>query len=162
MGDQIFARLWNDGHDRFSADVDLGLRRVAAAVGRKLKALPEAATHGLLMAAAVVASTATLTIATPAGAAQQAPIEVTSRSVAVSYGDLDLRTVAGRETLDGRVRQAARALCQPDIAGITQERFARRACFRDAIADAGVRIDQAAASFAQTRTGGAAISVAAR
>lgn len=40
--------------------------------------------------------------------AQDAPA---SRSVAVSYADLDLGSEAGRETFDSRLRQAVRDVC---------------------------------------------------
>jgi UrcA family protein len=39
------------------------------------------------------------------------PIETVSLSRTVSYGDLDLRTEAGKKELDNRIHQAARRAC---------------------------------------------------
>jgi len=43
------------------------------------------------------------------GLAQDAPVQ--SRTVAVSYADLDLRSDAGRDTFDSRIRNAIRQVC---------------------------------------------------
>lgn len=34
MKDEIWVRVWNDGHDRFSADLDDGFARLGAAMRR--------------------------------------------------------------------------------------------------------------------------------
>lgn len=162
MNDQLFAKDWNDGHERFSADVDKAVHAAGRTLRRRLDGLSDTAKHGLMMVAAVIASATTLALATPAGAAQ-APIEVVAPSVTVSYADLDLRTAAGRQALDDRARQAARQLCQPDLAGVTVERLERRTCYRAAIAGAARQADVAAIAFAENRAFGArAVTVTAR
>lgn len=49
----------------------------------------------------------------------------------VFYGDLDLRSVAGRSTLDRRIRLAARRVCPADALDPSD----RRRCVRDAETD---------------------------
>lgn len=162
MRDAILNAVWDEGHERYSQDLDVRLHAAKHGIKRRISTLPDTARHGLLMVAAVVASAATLTLATPAGAAQ-APIEVTAPSVAVSYADLDIRTRAGRQTLDARTRQAARLVCQPDLAGITAERLERRACYRDAVAGARGQVSAAVTAFARNRpAGGRSVTVTAR
>ena len=34
MQDELWMRTWNDGHDRFSADLDRGFARLAGAIAR--------------------------------------------------------------------------------------------------------------------------------
>jgi UrcA family protein len=158
MRDVIEARVWNKHREAFPARVDRGLRSALKGAVRALRRLPEQARHGLLMGAALAASVTTLTLAGTAPA-MAAEIQVTAPSptVTVSYSDLDIRTAGGAQRLHGRVRQAARQLCQPDIAGLPAERSSRRSCFRTAAARGRLQVDQAVAAvrrnqFAQTRT----------
>ncbi len=68
MNDELLGRMWNDGHERFSADADTRIAAARTGLKRLAQALPDPAVHGLLMVAAVAASLGTLLIASPAGA----------------------------------------------------------------------------------------------
>jgi UrcA family protein len=61
-------------------------------------------------------------------------------SVKVSYADLDLSTIAGAQTLYGRIRTAARSVCGYEGRGVTDQAF-WNACFRGAIADAVAKVN---------------------
>lgn len=84
-----------------------------------------------------------------AGAQSRADITVTAEPVAfVSYGDLNLRTASGVETLNGRVRRAAKQVC--GISNGTEPLYAEmngRTCWRAAVADAQPQIDSAISTF---------------
>lgn len=69
MRDQMFAAVWNDGHDRFSSDLDAMFRRAGSGIARRLDAMPDPVRHAVLMVAAVMASAASLALAVPAAAA---------------------------------------------------------------------------------------------
>jgi hypothetical protein len=68
MRDEMFGRMWEQGHDRFSADLDQRVESGVAGLRRRLRQVSDPALHGLLMVAAVAASLGTLMIASPAGA----------------------------------------------------------------------------------------------
>ncbi len=61
----------------------------------------------LLFAAALAGTAASTTLVSEAASAAQAE----TVSVAISYGDLNLASAAGRATLDGRIRNAVSRLC---------------------------------------------------
>jgi UrcA family protein len=88
-----------------------------------------------------------------APAAAQQPL----RSVAVSYADLDLRSDAGRATLDHRLRIAIRDVCghasPADLAGQNAAADCRRSL-------AGQVAAQREAAFAAVRPGGAIVLAA--
>ena len=75
----------------------------------------------------------------------------TARSVAVSYGDLNLDTPAGITLLYARMRAAARDVCGPrdwqSLAAV-----AWKACYRDALTDAVLAIDSEALSELHRRS----------
>lgn len=56
-------------------------------------------------------------------------------SITVSYADLDIATESGWARLDGRLRVAARSVCdvRPEPESLTRERASSR-CFRSALA----------------------------
>ena len=68
-----------------------------------------------------------------------------SRSVAVSYADLDLGSPAGRQTLDERVAGAVRELCGPSWLLSMNETVQRRHCVREAFASARPQVALAVA-----------------
>lgn len=82
----------------------------------------------IAFAAALVATGLTVLASSPTQAATQH----------VQYSDLDLSTAAGRATLDGRIRQAATAVCRSDhfTLGATQD------CRRESIANARAIMDR--------------------
>jgi UrcA family protein len=102
------------------------------------------------LAALLAASLAT---AIAPAAAQQQPV----RSVAVSYADLDLRSDAGRATLDHRLRIAIRDVCgqasSADLAGQNAVADCRRSL-------GGQVAAQREAAFAAARPGGAIVLAA--
>ena len=73
-----------------------------------------------------------------------------SRSVAVSYADLDLRSEAGRDALDNRIRAAIREVCgtasSSDLRGQNQV----DACRDELAARASAQRDTALASVRQS------------
>lgn len=78
---------------------------------------------------AVVATFITVAAATPLRAE---PV-----SVAVAYGDLNIRSEAGAARLDARIRRAAHQVCgEPDLASLTKVIH----CRRDAIAAAKAKL----------------------
>ena len=89
----------------------------------------------------LIATAATLTAAIlpSAASAQQAP---QTQSVQISYSDLDLRTSAGRQALDGRLRSATNRLCRDGMQSGVTISFERQRCLREARASAqsGARI----------------------
>lgn len=68
MREQMIARIWDEEHERSSADAAARIGAARAGLKRRLKSLPDQAVHGLLMVAAVAASATALTLASPAGA----------------------------------------------------------------------------------------------
>ena len=64
----------------------------------------------------------------------------TSRSIKVSYSDLDLTTQAGAATLYSRIRGAARQVCGYE--GVTYaETSSWRRCFSDAVGNAVAKVN---------------------
>lgn len=85
--------------------------------------------------------------------------------VRVAYGDLDLTSDAGQDTLNQRIRGAVKRVCgpiQPSAAGYLEHKACKRAAFagalsqmRVAVAKAGERKALATSlAFAAPRTGG--------
>ena len=77
--------------------------------------------------------------------ASAATPDMLTRQVAVSYSDLDLSTPADRATLQGRIHQAASAVCTAqgdDVAA----RIASSICRKQAITEASRRMDTVIAS----------------
>ncbi len=154
MRDEMDARLWNQNHEAFSKDLGAALDKAGARARRLNRGVP---TPLKVMVAVLAASVAALS--SPAPAFAQQVVEAPFASIAVPYGDLDIASEPGRRTLAARVRGAASHLCQPDIFASLEERAARRACYRTAIADADAQISRALAA----RPGGTReIAVAAR
>ena len=90
--------------------------------------------------------------------ASNAQAEPTHVSEAVSYGDLDLRTSAGRAALDNRIEAASRRLCQVNGQSSDFGEWVRqRRCFRESMYLARGR---ARVAIAQAQTDG--ISLASR
>lgn len=93
-----------------------------------------------------------------ASAAAEPPVIVEGRaqpdSIVVSYADLNIGSAAGRATLEGRVRGAARTLCLSHVVEPLDVTLDRRRCYRGAIADAGRQIDQAVTRLNGTRLAG--------
>jgi UrcA family protein len=70
-------------------------------------------------------------------------IDGTAPSIQISYADLNLLSEAGRMTLEGRVRGAAKKLC-PEYGVVSlKEAAATRACFEEAVASASPQIELA-------------------
>jgi UrcA family protein len=61
-------------------------------------------------------------------------------SVTVSYRDLDLSSIAGAQTLYGRIKAAARRVCGYEGRNLTDQAF-WNACYRGAIADAVTKVN---------------------
>ena len=60
-----------------------------------------------------------------------APVEVLRDSVRVSYGDLDLATIAGRDAMDARIHRASFHVCQVNRQPLVQQ-FERLQCVNEA------------------------------
>lgn len=79
------------------------------------------------------------------------------RSVTVHYGDLNLQTQAGLQTLYARLQAAARQVCPSEGATTLSAGMSSRACRKDALSaavgDAGI---PALAALHESRTGGPA------
>jgi UrcA family protein len=69
-----------------------------------------------------------------------APALADPRSETVSYRDLDLSTVAGAQTLYGRIKSAARSVCGYEGRGITDQAF-WKGCYQGAISDAVAKVN---------------------
>jgi UrcA family protein len=97
------------------------------------------AVAGLLAAAALPSSAADVT--------EVRANEITERvEIAVPYGDLDLNTAAGQETLQNRIASAARKVCGGgryreigDLRGASR----RQDCFESSMARAMSRVSEA-------------------
>jgi UrcA family protein len=63
-----------------------------------------------------------------------------SRSIKVSYADLDLSTAAGAATLYSRIRSAARQVCGPEGVIYYDMRGWKR-CFNGAVSDAVTKVN---------------------
>jgi UrcA family protein len=100
-----------------------------------------------------VALAAAALAATPAAAQ-----ETVSSQTLVAYGDLNIGSSAGRATLDGRIRAAARVVCGVAQAPGIAEYNTLKACRQSAISAANAQVEQVLAS----RGVGSNIMVAAR
>lgn len=104
-----------------------------------------------------------MTGAAAAATAQEIEVRGAVPTVEVRFADLDLGSFQGREALDGRLRAAARRLCQPATVGPLEEKMARRACYRTALGGARGRVERILAEYNRTRMAGrASVTVAAR
>lgn len=65
------------------------------------------------------------------------------RSERVSYADLDLRTSAGRTTLESRVGRAARRVCRVESSVVMLARQAERRCEAATLEDAHTQMRRA-------------------
>lgn len=82
----------------------------------------------ILAAAALVAGLINVTVAAAPAIAQ------TPASIAVSYGDLNLNSDAGRTVLDRRIAAAATQLCGEALPVELGRAAASRACFSETLA----------------------------
>jgi UrcA family protein len=84
-----------------------------------------------------------------ASLASAASVQVAPTKV-VAYGDLDINGVAGAKALYGRLRAAAREVCEPvrTLDSMYQEVFER--CYAEAMSQAVDRIDSAQLSRVHT------------
>jgi UrcA family protein len=90
-----------------------------------------------------------LLVLTPVPAFAQ---DVTS-SVAVSYGDLNLRSEAGVKVLDRRLANAIRAVCGThDGSAVVAFRFAAQRCVKEKRAEVAALRDSAIAGYLATQT----------
>ena len=90
-----------------------------------------------------------LLVLTPVPAFAQ---DVTS-SVAVSYGDLNLRSQAGVKVLDRRLATAIRVVCGThDGSAVVAFRFAAQRCVKEKTAEVAALRDSAIASYLATQT----------
>jgi UrcA family protein len=104
----------------------------------------------LSIAAALVAT------ALPATAIAQEP--TASASIAVRYGDLDLGTAAGRQSLDSRVSAAVRRVCARVVGGGVEDWIDHWRCLREASARALTSTRLAIAQANRDRASGAALA----
>jgi hypothetical protein len=75
--------------------------------------------------------------------AYSASAEPKVKTLAVSYGDLDLSKPAGAQTLYKRIKAAARHVCGPvDQYTYITPASAFRECFQKAVADAVAQVDR--------------------
>ena len=78
--------------------------------------------------------------------------EVTS-SVAVSYGDLNLRSDAGVKVLDRRLAVAVRAVCGAnDASAVLAFRFAAQRCVKEKRAEVAALRERAIAGYSAVET----------
>jgi UrcA family protein len=82
-----------------------------------------------------------------------------SRTVAIHYGDLDLRSVAGRATLDHRIRHGVRTACGEASPADLKGQNLVAACRRDLAASL---IGKRDAAYAATSRRGAPATLVAR
>jgi UrcA family protein len=68
-------------------------------------------------------------------------------TVYVSFADLNISRDAGIQTLNMRVRGAARQLCVEDGVRPIKEQYQSRMCFNDAIENANAQIENAVANY---------------
>ena len=64
-----------------------------------------------------------------------------TRSVTVSYRDLDLKTIEGARTLYQRLKGAARTVCEGSGVGGVQDVVGFRACFDAALSEAVAKVN---------------------
>jgi UrcA family protein len=101
----------------------------------------------------LIATAATLTAAILPAATASAQAAPQVQTIQVSYSDLDLRTAAGRQALDARLRTASLRLCANGTQGGMTVQFQRQQCLRDAhfSARSGARIAIARAQTGEIR-----------
>jgi UrcA family protein len=78
-----------------------------------------------------------------AATAQEPATGHAANSARVFHADLNLASAAGRKTLDGRIRRAARGLCLDHRVAGVERAMAGRACMVKAIASAQPQIELA-------------------
>lgn len=83
---------------------------------------------------AALAIAATFTAGATASAAREPAIEQTPIKAEVFFGDLNLASAEGEETLNARIRTVAYDLCEPHLRGNLRGYVDNRRCFRNAIA----------------------------
>lgn len=76
--------------------------------------------------------------------ALQADPKTETRTMAVSYADLNLSTPAGVQALHQRIQSAARTLCGSQHDRQLHMRRSARTCYRAAVADAATAVEQKA------------------
>ena len=80
------------------------------------------------------------------GAVAPAKAAEAPRAQVVSYSDLDLSHVQGRNALDGRIKQAARSVCATGSADL-RSRSEEARCIRNAVNAAGPKVVAAAPAY---------------
>lgn len=88
----------------------------------------------------IVPALATVAFAVPAFAADSVSLDEPATR-AVSYGDLDLGSREGVQSLYGRLRYAARVVCTVHEGQRIEQRMAHRRCMNDALATAVREVD---------------------
>lgn len=74
------------------------------------------------------------------------------QSRAVTTADLDLSTPEGQARLDGRIRAAARDVCQIDMSRVSlQQEIAKRSCYQAALDSARTRVAVVSAGNGRSR-----------
>lgn len=76
---------------------------------------------------------AALTMSATAASAAESDATHEERATMVSYADLDLSTASGEKTLKGRIRFAARKVCQVSGMGPVKDSMYTRACMNKAL-----------------------------
>ncbi len=99
--------------------------------------------HGASMAVGLALVTVFAGLARNAQAAQPAQPEGTIASQKVYYSDLKLDSPAGIERLYGRIKAAARNVCDLSVTDLEQveQRVAWQACFKSAVTAAVARVN---------------------
>lgn len=95
---------------------------------------------------ALASSAATLTASTVPALAEE------SRQIIVQYSDLNLAAPAGRATLEGRIRAAARRVCGPIPVVDVREAQQVRGCHSTAVSTAWDQVSATAGSSQVLRT----------
>jgi len=78
--------------------------------------------------------------------------DVPTRSIAISYSDLDLGSAAGRDALDGRIRQAIRQVCGTASPADLRGQNRVDDCREELAERAAVQRDVALASVSRSRS----------
>lgn len=112
----------------------------------------------------IAAMTAAAAITLAPAAAADLSGDIASRSMTISYADLDLASVADQDTLNTRIRRAARSVCRMPAAGVAENRqvmICRTTATADALSQAAVVIADASSGARLAQAGGS-LSVRAR
>jgi UrcA family protein len=110
-----------------------------------------------------IAAAAALFSVVPA-TAQKEPILIQADvpTATVSYADLNIGSLAGRHTLEGRVARAATRLCMDNRRAPLDELIEQRRCLSTAVRQAGIDIDLAVARSRSQLASTGTIRVAAK